>query len=238
MIKMKKKTVGIVGGLGPETTSEFYLNIIQKFRKNCNSYPSIMIDNVSFPFYLEKDIIQESRNEDRLLPFLKESIKRLNKTRVDFIVIPCNTVHIFIDELRKESSAPILSIIDETIKTIKEKNYKKVGILATAKTIDSKVYENPMRENNIQVILPTDNEQEEVARIIVKILKNNISEKEKGLLKEIIEKLILRGSETIVLGCTDLQLLIKQEDFDIEIIDTFEVLIDCTFKKMIKGDEK
>jgi len=234
VIKMKKRSVGIVGGLGPKTTSEFYLEIIKKFRNNCDSYPSIIIDNVSFPFYLEKNIIQKSRNEELLLPFLKESIRRLNKVQVDFIVIPCNTVHIFIDRLRKESSAPILSIIDETIKTIKEKNYKKVGILATTKTIDSKLYENPMRENNIQSILPTKNEQKEVAKIIFKILENNVSEKEGSSLRKIIEKLILGGSKTIVLGCTDLQLIVKEKDYNIEIIDSMKVLLDSTFNKMIK----
>ena len=106
---------GIIGGLGPESTCNFYLNLCSKFRKNSNSYPSIVIDNVSFPCKLEREIIQKSKKEEELLPFLKESIRRLNKAQVDFIVIPCNTVHIFIDELRKESSTPILSIIDETI---------------------------------------------------------------------------------------------------------------------------
>ena len=101
------KAVGIVGGLGPETTAEFYLNLIKKFRQNCDTYPLITIDNVDFPFYLEKEIIEESVNEEKILPFLKESIRRLNKVGSDFIVIPCNTVHIFIDELRKESSVKI-----------------------------------------------------------------------------------------------------------------------------------
>jgi len=225
---------GIVGGLGPETTSEFYLGIIQKFRNNCGSYPSIVIDNVSFPFYLEKDIIQNSRNEDELLPFLRKTIKILNRSQVDFIVIPCNTVHIFIEKLRKESLVPILSIVDETIDLIKEKNYKKVGILTTTKTIDSKLYEDPMKDNNIQTILPTKNEQKEVARIIIKILENKVSEKEESSLKKIIKKLIVKGSEVIVLGCTDLQIIVKEKDYNTKIIDSMKVLLDSTFNKMIK----
>src|SRR3989344_8382167 len=114
------KAVGIVGGLGPETTSEFYLDLIRKFRENTDTYPKIIIDNLSFPFYLEEEIIIKSTNEQKILPFLKESISRLNKAGSDFIVIPCNTVHIFIDELRKESLVPIMSIIDETIKFLEE----------------------------------------------------------------------------------------------------------------------
>ena len=225
---------GVIGGLGPETTTDFYLEIIKKFSNNCDSYPSIVIDNVSLPFYLEKDIIQESRNEDKLLPFLKESIKRLNQSKVDFIVIPCNTVHIFIDELRNESSVPILSIIDETIKIIKQENYKRIGILATTKTIDSKLYWNPMKDNNIQTILLTGDEQEKVSRIIVKILENKVSKKDENLIKNIIKKLIKRGSEVIVLGCTDLQIIVRGKDYNVEVIDTMKVLLDSTFNKMIK----
>ncbi|MBI2579248.1 MAG: amino acid racemase [Candidatus Aenigmarchaeota archaeon] len=225
------KSVGIVGGLGPETTAEFYLELIKKFRNNGDSYPSIIIDNVPFPFHLERDIIQNSVNEGRLLPFLKESIKRLNYSRVDFIAIPCNTVHIFIDELRKESRAPILSIIDETISAVKENNLEKVGLLATAKTIESKLYEIPVENNGIKVILPEKDEQEEISRIIVQILENRVSDDDINTMEAVIRNLKGRGSEAIVLGCTDLQLVLKN-DFGVQIIDSMEILLESVYHQM------
>src|SRR3989338_4892833 len=117
------KSVGIVGGLGPETTAEFYMKLIKLFRENCEYYPSIVIDSISFPFSIEEEIIRQSKNEHKILPYLKDSINRLNKAEVDFIVIQCNTVHIFINELRNIANVPIVSIIDEVIKMLKSKNY-------------------------------------------------------------------------------------------------------------------
>ena len=227
------RTVGIVGGLGPETTSDFYLTLIRKFRDSCMSYPSIVIDNVAFPFYLERDIIQKSINEDKLLPFLKESIERLNRGQADFIVIPCNTVHIFIDELRRESLVPIISMVDETVCTIKEKSYKKIGILATTKTIDDKLYETPLAENGIDAIIPTKTEQDEMARIILRILSNKSYLEDKSKLLSVINNLIERGAECILSACTDIQLILKQSDLDVKLIDTLDVLLSATFNGLI-----
>ena len=223
------KAVGIVGGLGPETTAEFYLKLIKKFRENSDTYPKIIIDNVSFPFSLEKEIIQKSVNEEKILPFLKESISRLNKAGADFIVIPCNTVHIFIDELRKESTVPIVSIIDETVKTVKEKGYSNIGILATTKTIESKLYQDPLDERKIKVVLPSLVEQEEISRIIVRILENKISIIDKDFMDNIVINLQKRGSEAIILGCTDLNQIINSH----KVIDSTQILLEATFGKMI-----
>jgi len=228
------KRLGIIGGMGPETSSEFYLKLIEMSRKACDSYPSIIMDSISFPFLLEEDIIQKSKNENKILPILKESIERLNKIGVDFIVIPCNTVHIFIDDLRKESEAHIISIIDETIKKIKNRGYKNVGLLATKKTIDSKLYENPMRKNGINVILPTRKEQDEISRIIVEILRNEVTEYSRNAIKRIIKKLMKRGSKAIILGCTDLQIILDKNGIDVELLDSFEILSESTFNRIIR----
>lgn len=229
--------VGIIGGLGPETTAEFYLKLIREARKHGKTYPSIVIDSLSFPFSLEKDIIQKSKNEEKILPIILKSVKRLNKAKVDFIVIPCNTVHVFIERLRNCSSVPIVSIIDETVAYVKSRKYKKIGLLATSKTIDSKLYEKQMEENGMKVILPTRDEQNIVSKIILKILENNISKKDKRTLDSIIYRMIKRGAECIILGCTDLQLILTKEKYPIEIIDSMEVLFQSTFNILLKTNE-
>jgi len=225
--------VGIIGGMGPETTSKFYLNIIKRSRKHCNSYPSIIIDSISFPFFLEKEIIQKSKNENKLLPILKESIKGLNKLGVNLIAIPCNTAHIFMDKLKKESKAPIISIIEETVKTVKERGYRNVGLLATKKTIDSKLYENVLMENGINVILPTVEKQNDISRIIVGILQNKVDNESKKTLRKIIKNLIKRGSEAIILGCTDLQIILGEDSFEVELLDSMEILAESTFQRIV-----
>jgi aspartate racemase len=223
------KTVGIIGGLGPETTSEFYLNLIKDCRIYCNRYPSVVIDSLSLSFSLEKDIVRYSKNEEKLLPLLKESVKRLNRAKVDFIVIPCNTVHVFIEELRRCSSVPIISIVDETSNLVKKRGYKKVGLLATTKTVDTKLYENSSKTYGINILLPTKREQDKISSIIIKILKCNISDKDKKILESIINSLVQRGAEAIILGCTDLQLILTQNQFKIELLDSMKILVQSTF---------
>ena len=233
-----KMSVGIIGGLGPEATSEFYLGLIKRSRKNCGSYPRIIIDSISFPFSLEEEIIQKSKNEYKILPYLKDSVNKLNKIGVDFIVIPCNTVHIFIGQLGKLSRAPILSILDETVKAVKAEGYKKIGLLATTKTIDSKLYETPLVENKVDVVVPEKSEQATVAKIILKILDGTAEKEDRKNLLKVVDNLVERGSECILLGCTDIQSILNQYHLKTKLIDSLDVLASATFDNLMGKDAK
>ncbi len=224
---------GVIGGLGPEATSKFYLDVIRRFIEKYEYYPQMLIDNVSFPQRLEQEIIRDCRNENEILPFLIKSVKKLNKSGVDFLVIPCNTLHIFIEELRRKSEVPILSIVDETTKKIKQKGYERIGLLATSKTVKSELF-----ENSFEMILPEDEEQDEISRIELRILRNQAAQEDKIFMENIIKKLKNQGSDAIVVGCTNLHQVIDTNENKIDIIDTLEVLIDSSFKRMIRGESK
>ena len=229
------KTIGIIGGLGPETTAEFYLNLIESARTHCSRYPSIIIDSLSFPFSLERDIIQHSKNEEKLLPALKSSVERLNRAGADFIAIPCNTVHVFIGELRDYSQVPIISIIDETLAAANKRHYERVGLLATTKTIDARLYDMASKKYKIDVIAPTNAEQNGISRTITKILECDTSDKDKELVKSVVDSLEQRGAEAVILGCTDLQLILKQKDVGVELIDSMKTLADAVFKRCVNN---
>src|SRR3989338_6727859 len=105
------KKVGIIGGLGPETTSEFYLDLVFSCQKKDRTHrPSIIIASVPLPYKIEE-------------------AKRLEKSGADFIVMPCNSLHIFIKEIRNAVKIPVLSIVEETVKFLKKNKFKKVGIV-------------------------------------------------------------------------------------------------------------
>lgn len=171
--------------------------------------------------------------EHRLFPLLCRSVRKLNRAGVDFIVIPCNTVHIFIDRLRRASAAPILSIIEETAEKIDELGFKRIGLLATSKTVFSGLYDTQLESRDIAVIKPTAAEQREVARIITKILRVSAGPGDKKKLISIARGLQKRGAQAILLACTDLGLLITQDDIGLPLIDSEKILIDATFERMI-----
>ena len=106
------KTVGIIGGLGPETTSEFYLELIfscQKFNK-VNRTP-ILIYIVPLPYDIEEDAIARSKGEERCVPFILDAAKSLERAGADFLVMPCNSLHTFIKEIRSAVKIPVFSIV-------------------------------------------------------------------------------------------------------------------------------
>ena len=228
------KTAGMIGGLGPETTAEFYLQVIEFCRQRDGiHYPPIMIFNIPFPYRLEQEIIEQNRNEEAILPFLIDGVKRLEQSGADFIVIPCNTVHFFIEELRASVSTEILSIIEEAAKECERAGHKRVGVLATTKTVTKKIYDKELERHNIEVITPTGDAQDSVARTIVQILRGDKSEKGKQRLLRVIDEMRDGGAEAIVLGCTDLQLLVKQEDCPLPLLDTLEIFAEATARKIL-----
>src|SRR3989344_7926112 len=126
------KTVGVIGGVGPETTAEFYLELIFGcYQKNKINRPPILVWNIPLAYKIEEDLITKSEGEERYIPYLVEAAQLLEKGGADFLVMPCNSLHIFIEEIRESVKIPVLSIVEETTKFLKEKGIAKVGIIST-----------------------------------------------------------------------------------------------------------
>src|SRR3989338_4094567 len=126
------RTVGIIGGMGPETTARFYLEVIFKcYKKNKRQRPPILLWNTPLEYRIEEDLIKHAKGSERYVPYLIEAAKNLEKGGADFLVIPCNSVHIFIEKIRNEVKIPVLSIVEETEKFLRKKKSKQIGLLAT-----------------------------------------------------------------------------------------------------------
>jgi aspartate racemase len=226
----KNKTVGIIGGLGPETTAHFYLEVVFACSKISGRRPQILISNVAMPLKIEKEIITEARNERSILPFLIHSAKQLENGGADFIVIPCNTVHIFIDEIRNSVKIPVLSIIEETSSFLRKEKIKEVGLLATTATIKNKLFDESLKQNGIRMKTPNNTNQLRMGKIIHHLVKGEKDKKDKKEFLGIIKKLNINDA---VLACTDLQLLnVKHKK--IRIFDTMEILAKATVSEMFR----
>ena len=217
------KTLGIIGGFGPETTAKFYMSIVNKNRKINKSHPNVLIHNVPVPFDLENDAVRHAKNLEKFLPLLLDSVKIL-QDKADLIALPCNTLHIFMDDISAASKKPIVSIIDETVEEVKKRKLKRVGILATSTTINEGVFESMFLKNSVSVVKPSDQSQLRLSEIICNILQGKKSSGMRSILIAIINCMKAEGAEAIILACTDLQLLIKQTDTDLMLIDTMDVL--------------
>lgn len=228
------KTVGIIGGLGPETTSEFYLDLVFSCQNKDKTHrPSILIASVPLPYKIEEEAIAKNMGFERILPFLIQEAKRLENAGADFIVMPCNSLHVFIEEIRGAVKIPVLSIVEETVKFLKKNELKRVGIVSTSATIKNKLYETAFEENNIGYETPNDLQQEKMGTIILNLVTGMQKNKDREELIRIISDFEKKNVDCVVLACTDLQLLIPKIP-SLTIFDTMKIFADATVEKILE----
>ena len=223
---------GIIGGLGPETTTKFYMEVVMSCSKISGVRPKVIISNVAIPLDVEGDIITKAKNKERILPFLINSAMELENAGADFIVIPCNTVHIFIEEIRKSVETPVLSIIEETTKFLNTKHIKRIGLLGTKITVDEHLFDEELDKNGIQIVTPNRDDQEKLGKIINNLVNSRQTVSDKREFLGIINNLFSVGVNSVLLACTDLQLLVGNND---KTFDTMDILAKATIREILEG---
>jgi aspartate racemase len=230
------KSVGIIGGLGPETTAEFYLDIVFSCHaKSKEARPSIIIASVPLPYKIEEDLIMRNEGADRYIPFLTKEAQRLEKSGADFLVMPCNSLHVFIEEIRNAVKIPVLSLIEETVKFLVHNDFKKVGIVSTSATIRNKLYENAFDAAGISYETPNELQQEKMGKYIHNLVMGQQNNRDREGLIEIIKAFEAKNIDCVALACTDLQLLIPKHS-DLKIVDTMKILSDATVDYILEKE--
>lgn len=227
----QSRTVGIIGGLGPKTAFAFAQRLNDRFTSIMNMQPNMVLENLA----ISDELLQQmayGKNHPKILELLLQSVQKLNRASVDFIVIPCNTVHVFIKEIRQQSKVPVLSIIEECAKRCKKMNVKRVGILASGTSVKQKLHADELKKNGIETILPTAEDQQKINELIVRINRDKHTPEDKELVRNIIQKIKKQGAEIILLACTDLQQIISAEN-DKWIIDSLPILEEATLSRLL-----
>lgn len=225
------KRLGIIGGLGIATTAEFYLEISKGFQKRkISSTPPLLIGSVSAPLAVYDDCI--IKNECRFLPYLLSEAKRLEQAESDFLVMPCNTLHRYIQEIREAVNIPVISIVDETIRCIKKSGCKTVGFISTMATVKNKVYEKGFVENGIDYVTVSEAQQSRLNQIIIHLVNDVYLDSDREMLQSVIDGFKAQGITTLVLACTDLQLLRPHGD-GVTILDTMRILAEASVDQML-----
>jgi len=228
---MPEKIIGILGGMGPEATIDLFYKII-KFTpaEKDQDHLRIIIDNN--PKIPDRTAAILGKGEDPL-PALRETAQNLEKSGADFIIIPCNTAHYFLPSIQESVKIPILNMIEETAKETQKKipSIKKVGLLASIGTYKTEIYHQHFKKYNIEIIYPEKEDREEVMKIIYAVKAGDLSEGIKRNIIKIAQKLIDKGAEAIIAGCTEIPLILKEGDISIPIIDPTQVLAKAAVQK-------
>jgi len=212
------KTIGILGGLGPEATVEYYTYITRKYYEIHANYdhPEIIIYSVRSGEYLGSNFELPDKPAK-----IRAVIEKLHLAGADFVIGACNTLHVVYDEVSKDIPIPWISIMDATAEAIIKKGVNRVGLLGTCITTKNDFYQKALAEHGIETITPGSQVLEKIDEIIFnELIRAVVTKESKQYVLGCIDELKQRGAQGIVLGCTELPFLIKQEDIDIHLFPT------------------
>jgi aspartate racemase len=224
MIPSNMKTLGLIGGLGPETTVEYYRLIIARYlEKTGGEYPSIIINSVD----LNRLINWMNGDElGKAADYLSAEIERLYNSGANLAALATNTPHIVFDELRRRAKLPLISIVEATCKTAQSLGCSKVALLGTRFTMQARFYPDVFEKAGIELITPTPEEQSYIHdKYMNELLKNAFLPETRTKILDIIEALISRESvEAVILGGTELPLLLRTEEHNgVALLDTARI---------------
>ncbi|MCK8098983.1 aspartate/glutamate racemase family protein [Bacillus sp. 2CMS4F] len=214
------KTIGLIGGMSWESSAEYYRIINEEIKKKLGGLHSAKCLLYSVDF---KGIehYQSVGAWDKAGEALGEVARSLEKAGADFIVICTNTMHKVLGYIQEMITIPILHIADATAEQIIRQDIRSVGLLGTKYTMEQDFYKSRIASHDINVIVPDDDERELINNIIYQELcLGEIKQSSKNIYKKIINNLVDRGAEGIILGCTEIGLLVKVEDSEVPLFDT------------------
>ncbi|MCC2494684.1 aspartate/glutamate racemase family protein [Bacillus cereus] len=217
------KTIGLIGGMSWESTSEYYRIINEEIKERLGGLHSAkcLINSVDFE---EIERCQSSGDWDGAGEILGNAAYSLEKGGADFIIICTNTMHKVVGKIKAKIDIPVLHIADATAKEIKRKDIQKVGLLGTKYTMEQDFYKSRIEEHDIKVIVPSEKNRKEINKVIyTELCLGKIVSQSREYYKRVIEELVQKGAQGIILGCTEIGLLIKQENVSVPIFDTTHI---------------
>ncbi|AJY77609.1 aspartate/glutamate racemase family protein [Paenibacillus beijingensis] len=214
------KTIGLIGGMSWESSSEYYRIINEEVKSKLGGLHSAKCLLYSVDF-AEIERYQAEGDWERAGILLGNAARSLELAGAEMIVLCTNTMHKVIGHIEEKVSVPILHIADATAKHIQKSNLSLVGLLGTKYTMEQDFYKSRIEAHGIKVLIPGDEDRDVINKVIYEELcLGKILPSSKDYYKQVIQKLVAAGAEGIILGCTELGLLVKQADSEVPLFDT------------------
>lgn len=217
------ETVGLIGGMSWESTVTYYQIINETVKERLGGFHSAKILLYSVDF-AEIEAYQASGEWDKSAEVLAQAAEHLEQAGADFIVICTNTMHKVVPQMAERIHIPILHIAQATAAELMKQNIRRVALLGTKYTMTQEFYKDKLVEAGIEVLIPEADDVELVNRVIYnELCLGKILPESKQDYLRIIDKLAARGAEGVILGCTEIGLLIRQADTALPVFDTTQI---------------
>jgi aspartate racemase len=228
------KTVGIVGGIGPESTIEYYRFIIEGYRARNpdGSYPAIIINSVD----LHRLIGWINAGElEPFTDYLVAGVQRLANAKADFAVLAANTAHIVFDQIRERSQIPLISIAEAACDKARQSGLKRLGLLGTRFTMEARFYPEVFARHNLEIVTPHETERTFInEKYFGELLQNIFLPETREQMLEIINRMKVRDSiDGLILGGTELPLILRDADAGLPFLDTTRIHVERIVDEML-----
>src|SRR3989344_8489007 len=231
------KSIAIIGGMGPQASAKLLEVLISVAARDPrvtsdSDFPEVILNSVPVP-----NFISNKKNVNTARDILIKKIKILENFNPSCFGIACNTAHVMLDDLQSTTRIPFVSIIDEVAKKVTDSKIKKVGLLGTPVTIDYALYQNALRKQKIEIIIPSRERSKIVEDIVRKVLRGKADVKDAQQLSKVAKSLKRNGAQGIILGCTELPLIFSKT-FPMLVFDSIEILAKGLLRKFFETDLK
>ncbi len=226
------KKIGIIGGLGPESTLDYYKRITSFFQQHNQSFstPEIIIYSVDMS---ELFAFVTDQRWQALADWLASKVTALKNAGAEFAVISSNTPHIVFDQLQPQAALPMISIVEATLEAAKSMGFKKIGLLGTGLTMQTNFFGERFSREGITVVVPNEQERSYIEEKLFSEIELGIFKEEtrQGLLSIVQDMKTRDGIEAVILGCTELPLILDQKDSDVPFLNTTAIHVEaiCRF---------
>lgn len=225
------KVVGVMGGMGPAATVDFMSKVIALTpAEKDQDHIRMLVDNN--PTVPDRQVAMASAGEDSG-PVLVEMAVGLERAGADFLVMPCNTAHAWVDVIRDAVDIPLISIIDETVAACA--GYDAVGLLSTSGCLKSNVYQEGLEAGGKKVVLPDDAEVAEIMDLVFRVKAGDLADEVFRRMAAVANALARRGAGVVVAACTEIPLVLDEGIIDIPVIKSTDILAAATVARARRG---
>ena len=221
------KTIGIIGGLGPESTLDYYKGIITRFQDDHpdKAYPEVVVYSADLNTFIS---LMEQQEWQKITDYLAERISALARAGADFAAIASNTPHVVFDEVSANSPIPLLSIVEETCKKAIHMGLTKIGLLGTKFTMEADFYKRPFVERGMEIVVPDETDRALIherlfSEIELGIIKDTTRAELLGIVKKMVD---INSIDSVILGCTELPLILTRDEFGIPFLNTSAIHVE------------
>lgn len=226
-----KKTIGILGGMGPVASANLYYKIIQICQEQYHAeqdheFPPMIMYNLPLTGFDETGFSDPEAVKQQLIA----GVQTLERAGADFIIIACNTVHHFYDDMQGAVHIPILNIVDEVVEQIVTQGHTSVGLFTSESTNMLQIYEQKCLQRNIHTVSASREQQELINQVILHVMTGHQGPQDLRLLQGILDTMRIQNIEGIVLGCTEIPLAIQQEHVPLPLFDSTQIIAEAAIR--------